>query len=285
LQPLLRELCDVVNEYPGKILIGENHLPVERLPIYHHSGLSHPVNAQFLDLTWDPSYVRRVVDRYEGILPDSIIPNWVLGTHDNARVASFIGPSRARAAAMLHLTLRGTPLIYYGEELGLTNVNLSAEQFRDPLARLMPGRIQGRDYQRCPMPWNESAQAGFSTAAPWLPLCGDWDTMNVARQRDDPRSMLALYRALLHLRATDPTFGVGTYRAVLETRQAFGFLRESWAARYLIAINFAGESLDLQSPIARGVIALSTHMDRVEEPVDGSISLRGDEGVLVQMPI
>jgi alpha-glucosidase len=283
LQSLLQELCQVVNEYPEKLLIGENHLPVERLPLYHQSGLSHPVNAQLLDLKWEPSHVRRIVDRYEGILPEGCIPNWVLGTHDNARVASFIGATHVRAAAMLQLTLRGTPIVYFGEELGLGNVNLSDEHQRDPLARLMPGRTLGRDYQRCPMPWDDSSHAGFSTHAPWLPLCGDYESVNVARQRDDQRSVLALYRALLRLRAKEPVFGSGDYHPLLETRQAFCYLRENQATKFLVAINFASEAAELQLPSARGHLMLSTNLDRDEESVDGSLHLRGDEGVVVKL--
>ena len=116
LLPLLEMLCGVIHEYPGRMIIGENHLSPGRLPSYYRVGVTHPINPQFLDIEWEPSAIRRAIDTYEGLLDVHNWPNWVLCSHDNARMATRLGDSRTRAAAMLHLTLRGTPIIYYGEE-------------------------------------------------------------------------------------------------------------------------------------------------------------------------
>src|SRR4029450_659157 len=138
------------------------------------------------------------VDRYLAVLPHGAWPNWVLGNHDTPRVASRLGPAQARVAAMLLLTLPGTPILYQGEELGLVDVPIPAEQALDPIARLVPGR--GRDPERTPMPWDAGPGAGFTTGRPWLPVGEANLPRHVATQRDDPGSMLNLHRRLLRLR-------------------------------------------------------------------------------------
>ena len=123
-------------------------------------------------------------------------PNWVLGNHDRSRVASRIGPAQARVAAMLLLTLRGTPTIYQGEEIGMTDVPIPPERVQDPWEKNVPGLGLGRDPVRTPMPWEGRPNAGFTSGRPWLPIGADNAAANVAAQRDDPASMLTLVSAL-----------------------------------------------------------------------------------------
>jgi len=99
---------------------------------------------------------------------------------------------------MLLLTLPGTPILYYGDEIGMTDVPVAPDQVRDPVAALIPGR--GRDPERSPMRWGDRPGAGFTTGTPWLPIGGDLERINVAAQGDAPASSLHLYRALLALR-------------------------------------------------------------------------------------
>ena len=107
-------------------------------------------------------------------------PNWVLGNHDRPRVASRVGREQARVAAMLLLTLRGTPTLYYGDEIGMHQVADRARPVRDPFEKNVPGIGVGRDGCRTPMQWDATADAGFSTATPWLPLADDYARENVA---------------------------------------------------------------------------------------------------------
>jgi alpha-glucosidase len=281
LSPLMRELVSVVNEYPGRILIGENHLPVERLPAYHAAGLTHPVNSQLLDVEWEPASIRRAVDRYEGILPQEHWPNWVLGSHDNPRVATRWGESSVRVAAMFQLTLRGAAIVYYGEELGLPNVGLKYSEQRDPLGRLLPGRDQGRDGQRTPFPWDESPHLGFSSATPWLPSSHRHRQLNAQQQREDPGSVLTLYRELLRLPGSYRVLRDGHYRPLLQSDEIFAFARENEQDRLLIILNFSGHEVAQHLASAKGEIVLSTHLDRRHEIVDGVVKLRANEGVVL----
>ena len=124
----------------------------------------------------------------------------MLGNHDNSRLASRVGQAQAGVAAMLLLTLPGTITIYYGEELGLADVPISADQVQDPAEKNQPGVGAGRDPERTPMPWDDSLNAGFTTGKPWLPLNPDYKQRNVSALASDDASILNLYRKLIALR-------------------------------------------------------------------------------------
>src|SRR6185503_14487766 len=149
---------------------------------------------------WEARTLGAAIEAYEAMLPTFGWPNWVLGNHDKSRVASRVGPAQARVAAMMLLTLRGTPTLYYGDEIGMRDVPIPAERVRDPFEKNVPGLGLGRDPERTPMQWDGSGGAGFTTGEPWLPLADDVAAVNVEMQRDDTRSLLALYRRLLALR-------------------------------------------------------------------------------------
>src|SRR5690606_34626954 len=138
------------------------------------------------DAPWDAAVLARIIAEYEAGLPPGGWPNWVLGSHDAPRIAARLGEAQARVAAMLLLTLRGTPTLYQGDELGIGEVDIPPDRIRDPQDLRQPGLGLGRDGARTPMPWNATAHAGFSTTEPWLPLNQDWPVRNVARQEEDP---------------------------------------------------------------------------------------------------
>lgn len=122
----------------------------------------------------------------------------VLGNHDNPRIASRIGLDRARLAQMLLLTLRGTPTCYYGDEIGMQDVEIPPHLIVDPIGKNAPGH--SRDPERTPMQWDASPNAGFSAVEPWLPVAGYYTETNVEVQRKDLRSQLALFKRLTELR-------------------------------------------------------------------------------------
>ena len=162
---VVRGLRAVIDEFPARVLIGEIYLPVERLVAYYGRDLcgAHlPFNFSLLETPWRASAIAQSIDRYEAALPVGGWPNWVLGNHDRPRLATRTGPEQARVAAMLLLTLRGTPTLYYGDEIGMRQVAMLPEAVRDPAAPHVPGR----DGARTPMQWDGSAFAGFSTAEP-----------------------------------------------------------------------------------------------------------------------
>jgi alpha-glucosidase len=212
----------------------------------------------------------------------------VLGNHDQPRIASRVGRAQARIAALLLLTLRGTPTLYYGDELGMENVPIPPEREQDPFGKNMPGTGQGRDPQRTPMQWDVSPFAGFSTVEPWLPLAPDWQVTNVQQEQQERDSMLNLTRALLELRRRQSPLSQGSYRTLGIEGDVLVYLREDGHRRCLVALNLVpepkavlfGEASGAAEQL-RGEIALSTYLDRVGEPVGAELALRADEGVVV----
>ncbi|MEM6530143.1 MAG: alpha-amylase family glycosyl hydrolase, partial [Chloroflexota bacterium] len=185
----MKELRSVLNEQ-NAIGIGEIWLPLqERVRYYGNNDEFHmPFNFGLFaskdgdfstDAEWSAENVREVVDEYEQAAnPVNGWPNWVLGNHDIPRLASRVGEKHARLAAMLLLSLRGTPTLYMGDEIGMVNGEIKPEQVRDPQGVNL-GAEHTRDVCRTPMQWDDSAYAGFSTVETWLPVTSDYTTRNV----------------------------------------------------------------------------------------------------------
>jgi alpha-glucosidase len=226
-----------------------------------------------------------LINTYEAALPAYGWPNWVLGNHDQHRLTSRIGEAQARVAAMLLLTLRGTPTLYYGDELGMCDVAIPPELVRDPWEKNVPGLGLGRDPERAPMPWDSSLNAGFTTGTPWLPVLQDYQTVNVAVQRDDPTSLLTLYRRLIAHRRATLALAVGAYTTLEAHGDVLVYVRTHGGQRSLIVLNLGAQpdSFTSDQVQLQGLVALSTHLDRANEDVRGTIALRGDEGVIVTL--
>ncbi len=138
----------VVDEFDDRLLIGEIYLPMQRLIAYYGKDLSGahlPFNFQLLDAPWVAEAIGDLDRAYEAALPEGAWPNWVLSNHDRPRVAARVGESQARVAAMLLLTLRGSPTLYYGDELGIGTVEIPPDRIRDPWALREPDLGVGRD--------------------------------------------------------------------------------------------------------------------------------------------
>jgi alpha-glucosidase len=207
----------VIEEYDDRMLVGEIYLPVERLMAYYGAsgrGAHLPFNFQLIRLPWKAKEIAAAVGRYEALLPSYAWPNWVLGNHDKPRIVSRAGAAQARIAAMLLLTLRGTPTMYYGDEIGMRDVPIAPDQVQDPFEKNVPGLGLGRDPVRTPMQWSDVESAGFTSGTSWLPLADDFKTINVANLMQERSSILNLYHRLIQLRRKEPALSVGDYAAV-----------------------------------------------------------------------
>jgi alpha-glucosidase len=285
-QQVVAEMRGVIDEFDDRVLIGEIYLPIERLVAYYGENLSGahlPFNFSLLSAPWNARGIAALIDRYERALPQGAWPNWVLGNHDRTRIAGRVGPAQARVAAMLLLTLRGTPTLYYGDEIGMQQVAIAPEQVRDPFEKNIPGIGVGRDGCRTPMQWDSSAHAGFSTAIPWLPLADDFVQENVTNLAQDVQSILSLYRVLIALRAVQPQLVHGEYVALAAERNLLLYRRQNEAGSLLIALNLGADPISVRSDAIGldGEILLSTMLDRTGERVGEGLDLRGNEGVLV----
>ena len=278
---------ELVGAYDERVLIGEIYLPIDRLVAYYGEkgkGIHLPFNFQLILMPWEASTIREVIVEYEGALPLDAWPNWVLSNHDNPRVASRTGPAQARVAAMLLLTLRGTPTMYYGDELGMQDVEVPPERIRDPHAINEPEADVGRDPERTPMQWSAKEHAGFSSGTPWLPVAEDYQRVNVEVQQDDPSSMLSLSRRIIALRKDEPALAVGSYAPVDVEGNVLAYIREHGTRRLLVALNMGAQSYQLTpAEFEAGRVLLSTHLDREGEEVAQPLMLRPDEGAIVEM--
>jgi alpha-glucosidase len=273
----------VADEFGDKLMIGEAYLPIDRMMAYYGvdlTGFHLPFNFHLLSTPWQPTAISALISAYESALPPGAWPNWVLGNHDRSRVASRIGPSQARVAAMLLLTLRGTPTIYQGEEIGMTDVPIPPEMVHDPWERNVPGLGLGRDPARTPMPWTAEPGGDFTSGRPWLPLGQANLTGSVAAQAEDRRSMLSLYRALLRLRRAEPALAIGRFEPMAANDRVLAYRRAHEGRQLLIALNLGGEAADAPGGPG-GRILLSTHLDRADEAVGATLPLRPHEGCIV----
>jgi alpha-glucosidase len=285
IQQMTAKMRQVVDAYDDRLLVGELYLPIERLVTYYVAGIHLPFNFHLLTVPWQAAAIAALVDQYESALPAAGWPNWVLGNHDRPRLASRLSAAQARVAAMLLLTLRGTPTLYYGDELGMPNGVIPPESVQDPWEKQVPGLGLGRDAVRTPMPWDHHPQAGFTTGTPWLPLVANVPTYTVATQCDDPTSMLTLYRRLLALRRTTPALAMGSYTPVRAHEDVLVYKREHQGVAYLVALNFGlqPQCIDIHHLAHQGLIALSTWLDRDDEPTHSTLALRRDEGVILAL--
>jgi alpha-glucosidase len=270
-----------------RLLIGELYLPIERLVRYYGAdgaGVQMPTNMHLLAVDWDAGAIADLVERYESDLPPGAWPNWVLGNHDRSRIATRIGRAQARVAAMLLLTLRGTPTIYYGDELGMSDAVIATERVRDPYEHLTPGLGVGRDRARTPMQWTAEPGAGFCppNVLPWLPTGEDSATINVASQRADASSMLALYRRLIELRRRSDALRTGPYRTVSSDQGVLVYARDDADETVTVALNLTARPRTLPWP-RDAVVLLSTQLDREGQGVGAELRLRPNEGVVLSV--
>jgi alpha-glucosidase len=287
-QDIVAGLRAVVDEFENRVLIGEIYLPLERLVAYYGRdlrGVQLPFNFQLLQAAWDARSIANLVDRYEAALPAGGWPNWVLGNHDNPRIASRVGAAQARVAGMILLTLRGTPTMYYGDEIGMHNVPIPADRIQDPLEKNVPGKGLGRDPSRTPMQWDASPHAGFGDHEPWLPIASDATLVNVAVEAGDPGSMLSLYRRLLRLRKQHAALCIGGYQAVAATGALLAYVRHTAAERFLIIANLGAQPAEFafQSVGRARSLLLSTYLDGKTHLTGDRLFLRPDEGVILEL--
>ncbi len=291
---IVAEMREVMDAYPERVLIGEIYLPIDKLVQYYGvdpntsdlRGADMPFNFHLILTPWQAEPIASLIRNYEAALPAGAWPNWVLGNHDQPRLATRLGAGQVRVATMMLLTLRGTPTLYYGDEIGMPDAVVPPDRVQDPAEKNQPGIGQGRDPERSPMPWDSSPKAGFTTGEPWLPLIADHSTRNVERQSGGQDSELALCRRLLALRAEHPALHSGT---VAEVRAENGVLlfqrhpaQDSEGSSFQIVLNLTGEHREVQAGAGR--VLVTTLLDGEGGEVAGKLVLEAGEGVVLTLP-
>lgn len=288
----LRQLLDTYSKQSPRVTLGEMHIyDWPQWARYYGSQLDElhmPLNFGLVSVPWKAIAVRQLVDAVEAALPPKAWPNYVLGNHDEHRIATRVGSKQARVAMMLLLTLRGTPTLYYGDEIGMHDVEIPPERIQDPWEKNLLAMGFGRDPERSPMQWDESPNAGFCPPGvdPWLPIASDYKQTNVAVQRHDAHSMISLAHTLLQIRRSTPALTIGSYTPIEGVPDnCFVYVRQFERQRHMIALNLSGEEQQVRLPeMGSGNILVSTHLDRRGPAEMGTLHLRGDEGCIIEIP-
>ena len=269
----------------ARVLLGETPVPIEELARYYGDGdeLDLAFNFPLISAPFEASALRRVVADTERLLPTGAWPAWTGSNHDFSRLASrWAGGDerKTRLALIMLLCLRGTPVLYQGDEIGLEDGVLERRHLRDPLGVRYWPAYAGRDAGRTPMPWRAGPGGGFSspTVVPWLPMA-DTARRNVADQRRDPASVLTLVHDLVALRRATPDLRLGPYRLVTAPEGVWAWQR---GAQTTVVLNLADDAVD--TPVTSGRVVISSTRRRDDEEVEEALRLGPWEGVVIGHP-
>jgi alpha-glucosidase len=290
-----RELRRVTDGYDERMMMGEVYTDTpEEAVAYLGDGTDALHLSFYLDFAtrkWSAEEFRESVDRLERLLPAGGWPCYYLSNHDLVRHRTRLGKggdaaARAKVAAAMMLTLRGTPILYYGEELGMPHSKVARKEIVDPIGKKWWPIPVGRDGSRTPMQWSADRYAGFSGAEPWLRVDGSHTGINAERQQDDPSSLLNWYRRLLWARRRSPVLQEGGYRALDAVPEGvFAYLRELGNYKMAVLLNFTASAVSLGRP--EGLeggwkVLLSTHGSEGAEVEGQTIHLRPDQALVLE---
>lgn len=292
---VMREIRAIVDSYPDKMTVGEVYTEPPGdldlvLPYYGGGeGLHMAFNFAFLYCKWDPACFAAVVEQWQEALGPNLWPTYTLSNHDNPRAASRYAKGeetmpRARVAAAMLLTLRCTPFLYYGEEIGMRDGRIPRSALRDPVSiRYWPFN-PGRDPARTPMQWDGSHNAGFSDGQPWLPVNDNHRELNVSAQEADDDSLLNWYRSLLRLRRSNPALHAGDYRTIEADSEVYVFERRHESDQVIVALNFTNRSRPIELPNSSPWEILSAYPSQDLQHESGPPSTLAPYGVLIMRP-
>ena len=285
-----------LDSYPEKTSIGEILSEDPRMVASYYGLAGDELHMNFyFDLThcrWKAGAFRRCVERWEQALPAEAWPAYTFSNHDIVRAVSRYGrrgqaDDRARLLAMLLLTLRGTPFIYYGEEIGMREAPLPRQLLQDPVGRRWYPFHRGRDGCRTPMQWAPGPGAGFTAGKPWLPPGPGAERYNVAVQDRDPASLLNFYRKMIRLRKEQPALLAGGYRSVVEgiPDDCYLYVRQWEEQKLLVALNFSARRQEFGLPalLAPARLFISTDPHRTAGVMEDSLALAPYEGCILDV--
>jgi alpha-glucosidase len=296
---LIARFRSILDEQSGRMSVGELFASEAERAVMLSAERHMVFDWALLAAPWSAEAYRSAIWLRESMFGDDRWLANVLSNHDQSRQATRLAASAgiadtdavARAAAVVLLTIRGTPFMYYGEEIGLRDIVVSDDEIIDPPARraLVDPDFQwwNRDGCRSPMQWTpEEPGHGFTTGRPWLPFGDDAVTRNVGNQADDPRSVLATYRRLIALRRESDALRTGTLRLIeTPTPDVLAWRREVADERLVVVVNFANApretDLAAEGDVLRPLVG--SHLDPPAPSDAGSLALRPLEAVVLRM--
>lgn len=291
---ILKKFREIFNQYSARISIGEilgdNPKLIASYYGRNHDELHMNFYFELLNCRWKAGSFRRCIESWEKNLPENDWPAHTLSNHDVMRAVSRYGGDdngdrKAKLLMLMLLSLRGTPFIYYGEELAMQEAKLSRFDLKDPVGKKWYPLHRGRDGCRTPMQWDSTDRAGFSTSEPWLPLGSEADRKNVEEMEKDPCSVLNFTRDLIWLRKQQPALLKGIYESITigVPKDCFCFFRQSDSQRVAVFLNFSAQKKEIDFP--RGTsnyrILISTYPDRKKGNNMFPLTMDAYEGCIV----
>ncbi|MDX1607874.1 MAG: alpha-amylase family glycosyl hydrolase [Candidatus Spechtbacterales bacterium] len=291
----LNELVGVLKEHKEqKFMITETArtLSVEEHKLFYEkldSSYTSPFNFCLINIEWRPSAIKDYIDQFHAQLKPQDLPVYALENHDNPRICTQIGSAQARVAAMLLLTLPGMTFIYQGQELAMTDTDISEDKLKDPASKR--GKEYSRDYVRTPMQWSGDKYGGFSDTEPWLPVNKNYKRINVEVEKDDARSMLHLYKKLIALKSNKEELKYGKYDPIYTSnKDIFAFQRSLDGKELLILLNFTDKKQKLslnnkKTPLKPGHVRvmLDTGLKKEKEGLNlSNLILEANEGMILE---
>jgi len=286
---IIAEFRKVVDEYDDRLLMGEIYLPMNKFVQYYGSlnnGAHLPSNFELLFIPWKAEDIGRAIREYESILPDGAWPNWVLGNHDRPRLRGRIDKKQLGNAAILLLTLRGTPIMYYGDEIGIPQVHIEDADAQDPQGKSMPGKNLNRDAERTPMQWDQTLNAGFTGGKSWLPLSDHYEVQNVLVEKNDDQSLLWLYKKLITLRQNTASLMWGTYKLIFANKQIIAYQRKSPNDfTFFVVLNLSDDKAQfhLENFSFTGEIVIHTNEKLEGIAVKDMFALKANQGCVIRV--
>jgi alpha-glucosidase len=269
MMPLLNELRSLLDSYPERYAVGETYLATLQKTVSYcgadklHAAFSFDFTSYDLIYPWNPAWLmNQITGREEIFKATGIWPTTVMSNHDLPRAASRYcqgeNDAQAKLAMALLLTLRGTPFIYYGEEIGMRDISLKRSEILDPPGKKYWPIYKGRDGCRSPMQWNDAPYAGFSNAQPWLPVHPNYPRRNVTDQQADTDSLLNFTKKLLAMRKENPALCRGDFIPLKTPRGTLAYLRQAEEQSIMVAMNFNKDQVNISHPDGHWHNILST---------------------------
>ncbi|MFH2102297.1 MAG: alpha-glucosidase [Chloroflexota bacterium] len=259
MMPFLSEVRALLEVYPERYAVGETYLATREKTISYcgadklQAAFSFDFTPSHLVYPWNPGWLmKQILRREDAFQQAGVWPTTVMSNHDIPRPASRYADgeddAQAKLAMALLLTLRGTPFLYNGEEIGMRDISLGRQEILDPPGKKYWPIYKGRDGCRSPMQWDSTPNAGFSAASPWLPVHPNHTTRNVAVHQADPDSLLQFTKMLIALRKTYPALRRGDFLSLKAPRSGLAYLRRTEEQTILVAMNFSQRSISVELP-------------------------------------
>lgn len=292
---ICRELRKITDEYPDRMMVGEVFTDNAEIASEYcgngNDALHMAFNFNFLFQPWKADKIYKSILSWYNSLKGDAWPNFTFSNHDNLRHSvryRKAGETQARCkvAAALLMTLKGTPFIYYGEELGMSGGRLKRMELRDPLSyKTYPLKRFCRDLARTPMQWDSNANSGFSESLPWLPADSDFEQNNVEVQQADSLSLLNFYRNLIWFRKKHIALQQGSIKFYEEyLPEILVFERKSEDESLMVLLNFTGKRVSFNMPDRqKGRPVFYSREERKETALESEAILYGYEVLVLNM--